>query len=236
MKMLRGLIYGSVGIGLLWLSGARAGEPDRKWLDSFGVNEKNLSSTGRNTCFILEPGYQLVFEGKEDGAPVQLTITVLNETKRVDGVETRVVEERETNNGKLAEVSRNYFAFDPTAHDVYYFGEDVDMYKDGKVINHEGGWLSGVKGAKYGMAMSGSPRVGNRYFQEVAPGIAMDRAEVVSTNEIVSTPAGIFVHCVKTEETTPLEPKSREYKYYAPEVGLIQDGDLKLARHGQTKD
>ena len=170
------------------------------------------------------------------GADTPIDITVLDETKRVDGVETRVVEERETSNGKLVEVSRNYFAFDPVARNIYYFGEDVDMYKDGKVVNHDGRWLSGVKGAKYGLAMSGTPRVGDRYFQEVAPDIAMDRAEVVSTNEIVSTPAGIFVHCVKTEETTPLEPQSKEYKYYAPQVGLIQDGKLKLVRYRQTKD
>jgi hypothetical protein len=234
--MLKGLISATVGIGLLWLPMVKAGEPGGKWLDSFGVNEKSLSSTGRNACFILEPGYQLVFEGKEDGAPVQLTITVLNETKKVDGVETRVVEERETSNGKLAEVSRNYFAFDPISHGIYYFGEDVDMYKGGKVVNHDGSWLSGVNGAKYGLAMPGTPRVGERYFQEVAPGTAMDRAETVSTNETVHTPAGIFVHCVKTEETTPLEPQSKEYKHYAPQVGLIQDGGLKLVSHGQVKD
>jgi hypothetical protein len=35
---------------------------------------------------------------------------VLDETKTVDGVETRIVEERETVNGKPIEVSRNYFA------------------------------------------------------------------------------------------------------------------------------
>jgi len=215
---------------------ANAGESGAKWLDSFDVNEKNLLPTGRNRYFIIEPGYELVFEGREDGAAVQLTITVLDETKRVDGVETRVVEERETCNGKLAEISRNYFAFDPAARNLYYFGEDVDIYKDGKVVNHEGGWLSGAKGAKYGLVMSATPRVGDRYFQEVAPGIAMDRAEVVSTNEMVSTPAGIFVHCVKVEETTPLEPQSKEYKYYAPQVGLIQDGKLKLVRYRQTKD
>jgi len=35
---------------------------------------------------------------------------------------------------------------------------------------------------------------------------------------------------VKVEETTPLEPGVREYKYYAREVGLVQDGPLKLVR------
>ena len=79
--MLRRLICASMGFGLLWLPMVHAGEPGAKWLDSFGVNENNLSPTGRNAYFILEPGYQLAFEGKEDGAPVQLTITVLNTTK-----------------------------------------------------------------------------------------------------------------------------------------------------------
>ena len=125
--MLRNLMCASVWMGLSWLPMAHAGESGAKWLDSFGVNEKNLTATGRNRYFIVEPGYELVFEGKEDGEPVQLTITVLNETKKVDGVETRVVEERETNGGKLVEVSRNYFAFDPTARNFYYFGEDVDV-------------------------------------------------------------------------------------------------------------
>jgi Concanavalin A-like lectin/glucanases superfamily len=53
----------------------------------------------------------------------ELTITVLNETKMVDGVETRVVEERETKGGKLKEVSRNYFAISKRTNDVFYFGE-----------------------------------------------------------------------------------------------------------------
>jgi hypothetical protein len=149
-------------------------------------------------------------------------------------VETRVVEEREISEGKPLEVSRNYFAFDPTTRNVYYFGEDVDAYKDGKIVSHGGGWLSGTGGSKYGLAMPGDVRVGERYYQEVAPGTAMDRAEIVSTNETVTTPAGMFRGCVKTEETTPLEPKSKEYKYYAPGIGLVRDADLRLVKHGQV--
>lgn len=45
------------------------------------------------------------------------------------------------------------------------------------------------------------------------------------------TPAGTFARCLKTKETTPLESGS-EYKFYAPGVGLVQDGGLKLASHG----
>jgi hypothetical protein len=60
----------------------------------------------------------------------------------------------------------------------------------------------------------------------------MDRAEILSTKEILQTPAGKFENCLKTKETTPLEPKSKEYKIYAPGVGLIKDGDLVLTGYG----
>ena len=48
-----------------------------------------------NPYFILEPGWQLVLEGEEDGEIVHLEITVLDEVEWVDGVWTRVIEERE---------------------------------------------------------------------------------------------------------------------------------------------
>lgn len=202
------------------------------WRDKFDVEPKNFSATGKNPCFLLEPGYQAVYDGKEGSEQVHLTITVLDETKMVDGVTTRVLEEKETHDGKVAEISRNYFAIDSTSGDVYYFGEDVDEYIDGKITGHSGSWLSGVNGAHYGLMMPAHPKVGDRYCQEVAPKIAMDRAEVVSVTESVTVPAGTFQKCLKTEETTPLEPNSKAYKLYAPGVGLISDGTLLLVKSG----
>ena len=58
--------------------------------------------------------------------------------------------------------------------------------------------------------------------------MAMDRAEIVSINEVVKTPAGTFEKCLKTRETTPLEPDVEEFKWYAPGVEPIRDGTLKL--------
>jgi hypothetical protein len=199
------------------------------WSTDIKINKDDLSSVGTNTYLILEPGYQLYFkEGKAD-----LTVTVLDETKRVDGVETRIVEERETEGGKLTEVSRNYFAISKKDKTVYYFGEDVDTYnKQGAVTGHEGSWHAGVGGAKAGIMMPGVVRVGQRYYQEVAPKLAMDRAEIVSVTESLRVPAGKFEKVLKTEESTPLEPKAKEYKYYAAGVGLLKDGGLELVRYG----
>ena len=63
----------------------------------------------------------------------------------------------------------------------------------------------------------------------------MDHAEHVPSSETVNTPAGKFEHCLKVKETTPLDPANAEYKYYAPGIGLVQDGDLKLFKHGFIK-
>jgi hypothetical protein len=199
--------------------------------DQFKLPFENFAPTGRNRYFILEPGYQQIFEGQTDGKAGQLVITVLNDMKMLAGVETRVVEERESADGKLIEVSRNYFAVDKATSDIYHFGEDVDIYKNGRVASHEGSWRAGEDGARWGLFMPAEPKVGQKFQQEIAPKVAMDRVEVQSVSEKVSVPAGNFEGCVKTEETTPLKPNTKEHKYYAPEVGLLIDGDLKLVKH-----
>jgi hypothetical protein len=200
---------------------------ERTWTDDFSSERDALRSTGRNPYFVLEPGYQLVLE---DGGE-HLTITVLDETKLVDGVETRVVEERETKDDVPTEVSRNYYAISTVTNSVFYFGEEVDTYRNGTVADHAGAWLAGVGTARFGLMMPGLPLLGSRYYQEVAPGIAMDRARIVSTSDTLTTPAGVFTGVLVIEETTPLEPGT-ERKYYAPGVGLLQDGSLKLVRYG----
>ena len=210
----------------------RLPQPDTdEWTSAFAVEPGELVATGRNPYFVLEPGYQLILEGGN----VRLAVTVLDATRTVAGVETRVVEERETDKGKPVEVSRNYFAISTRTNSVFYFGEDVDIYKNGRVTSHEGGWLAGIGGARFGLAMPGEPRPQAKYYQEIAPKVAMDRAEVISVNANVTTPAGVFTNCLETEETTPLEPGAKEAKYYARGIGLVQDGPLKLVRHGRPK-
>jgi hypothetical protein len=224
------LILGAIG-----LPAAEDQAPKKLWTEKFPVDAGELGPTGRNPYFVLEPGYRCVYEGQEHGKPADLTITVLDETRQIDHVETRVVEERETENGQLVEVSRNFFAISKRTNSVYYFGEEVDIYKNGKIVDHEGAWTSGAGGAKFGLAMPGTVLLGARYYQELAPDKAMDRAEIASLSDVLATPAKRFTDCLKIEETTPLEPGVKEYKRYAAGVGLIQDGPLKLVRSGFVK-
>jgi len=199
-----------------------------RWTRSFGVEKDEWLSSGRNPYVILEPGYQSTLRNGNE----QLVVTVLDDTKPIAGVTTRVVEERETKNGTPVEVSRNYFAMSRRTNSVFYFGEEVDTYRDGKVSGHEGAWLANGRDVNFGLMMPGEVLLSARYYQEIAPKVAMDRAEIVSSTEPVTTPAGTFTGCVKIEETTPLEPGAREYKYYARGIGLIKDGSLSLVKYG----
>jgi hypothetical protein len=221
-----GSMLGTVGLGL---TPDQASARRRRIGFTKTFLPEEYSTTGKNPYFIpLQLGARLVLEGTEDKSLIRLRITVLNQTKVVDGVTTRVVEERETEDGELIEVSRNYFAIGKQTNSVFYFGEDVDFYEDGQIVSHEGSWLSGVGGATFGLLMPGIVLLGSKYFQEVAPGVALDRAQHVSLTEEVETPAGLFEECLKVRETTPLEPNAVEFKFYAQGVGLIQDGPLKL--------
>ncbi|MDB5937205.1 MAG: hypothetical protein JWQ01_4549 [Massilia sp.] len=201
------------------------------WQSEFGIKSCKLEATGRNPYLVLEPGYQLQLEGGD----TKLQITVLDDTKTVDGVVTRVVEEREWKDGKLSEIARNYFAICPQTKDVFYFGEDVDFYENGKVVKHDGSWLAG-NGNRAGLFMSGSPKSGMKYYQELAPKVAMDRAEIVSVNDTCKTPAGTFANCLKIKEGSAIETAAVEYKYFAPSIGLVGDDTLRLTRHGPAKN
>lgn len=205
---------------------------EERFTSFFPVDKADLATTGRNRFFILEPGYSLRLEGREDGQNARDTITVLDETKTIDGVVTRVVEERHLMGGELVEVSRNFFAFDRETTNVFYFGEAVDNYENGRVINHNGSWRAGSNGARFGLIMPGTQLLGARYFQEIAPKRAMDRAKTIRVRLTVTTPVGKFKNSLKTEETTPREPGVTEFKIYAPGIGLVQDGGLKLVRRG----
>jgi hypothetical protein len=159
----------------------------------------------------------------------EVRITVLDETEIVDGVTTRVVEEREWVDGDLEEVSRNFYVECLGTEDVYYFGEDV-VDGDGNPVPD--GWRAGVNGARPGIIFpGGAVLLGARYFQEVAPGVALDRAEHRKMGLDRTVPAGSFSGCVLVLDTNALDdPKGKngDEKVYCPGVGIIMDEEMEL--------
>jgi hypothetical protein len=208
---------------------------NKSWTSSFNLEDCNFSTTGSNSYFILQPGYQLVFAGVEDDEPLNVTVTISNETKVVgEGIVTRVVEEKVVNGetGDLKELTKDYFAICDKTNSVFYFGEDVNNYEDGELVDHEGSWLHGSDNARAGLIMPGTVLLGSRYYQEIAPEVALDKAEVVSMNQTVSVPAGTFNDVVQMKESNDLEPGVEESNLHVPGVGQVIDNELELVRYG----
>jgi len=209
------------------------------YTQTFNLNGCQLEPRGVNPYFIpLLPGHYLLLSGvEEDDEGEEVTLTVLIQvmpgTKMVDGTRCAIVREMEWEDEDLVEVSHNYFAICRSTKAIFYFGEDVDDYEDGVIVGHGGAWLAGENGNLAGLIMPGMPLVGSRYYQEIAPGVALDRAEHLDNDATVETPSGRFTSCLSVAETTPLNPGELSLKAYAPGIGLIHDDVISLVDHGR---
>ena len=223
---------------LLSAPGILAAAPVTDFNVDFDLDDCTFASDGRNPFFSLVPGDELRLEGEDDGEEVVVLIRVLHATRTIklltdDGellrIVTRVVEEREWVDDELVEVSRNFFARCKETNDIFYFGETVDIYEDGQVVSHDGAWIAGKHGALPGIIMPGRFLLGSRYYQELAPGLALDRAEHKTMGMKIHVPAGTFDDCVEIIETSPLEPGHESRKVYCEGIGLVIDGAAELA-------
>ena len=180
---------------------------------------------------------QDVLEGTEDGKQIRITRTVMpgkHKTFTIAGqkVDALVVEDREYEDGVIAEIAIDYFAQDD-AGTVYYLGEEVDEYEGGKLKGHSGSWMFGKDTQIPGVQFPAHPKVGVRFKTEDVSKEINETDEVVSVSETVVTPAGTFKNCVKVRED--LADGTTEYKYYAPGVGVVREvppnSDVLLKSH-----
>jgi hypothetical protein len=162
-----------------------------------------------------------VIEGTEDGKKARVESRVRRRPGRVAGSPVTVVEVTESEDGEVVERTEDYYAQD-TKGNVWYMGERVDDYKDGKLVGHGGEWLAGKDGAKPGLFMPARPRVGRKFEQERAPGVAEDESEVVEVGLSIQVPAGRFSDCIRTKDVAPLDDVT-EFKFYCAGVGLIRE-------------
>lgn len=222
-------------------TGSAAAQEEPQFTSQFRIQDCEFSAFGENPYFNLRPGSRRVYRGTENGQTVGTVATVLASTRiirlpNIGRVTTAILEERHTEDGTLVEVSKNFFAVCEETRDVFYFGEQVDIFNPDGTVTHEGAWLAGRNGAKPGIIMPGTFLLGARYFNEVAPDVAMDRDENIEMDLDVVTPAGMFRGCVKVLETTPLEPGAESEKTYCPGVGLVVDDVQELISRSPSDD
>jgi hypothetical protein len=169
-----------------------------------------------NPWWPMEPGNHWTFR---EGSSVD-NITVTDRTKRIMGIEARVVRDVLTENGQVVEDTFDWYAQDADGN-VWYMGEDTKEFENGQLKTTAGSWQAGVKNAQPGILIPARPSPGLAYRQEYLKGEAEDRAKVLSLTASATVPHGAFDHALLTEDTTPLEPNLVERKYYVKGIGPV---------------
>ncbi|USN58930.1 MAG: hypothetical protein H6767_02330 [Candidatus Peribacteria bacterium] len=168
------------------------------------INPSDFTTEIDNPYFSLPIGKKLVYESETEDGLEKIVIMVPGWTKTVQGVETLVFWDRVYLDGELIEDTRDYLAQHKKTGDVWYFGEHVDNYEDGKFVDHHGAWWAGVDGAIAGKWVTGNPQVGDYFMNELLVGEAEDESKIVGINETVKTPFGTFTQCIKSLDGSPL--------------------------------
>ncbi len=181
------------------------------------INPSDFTSEITNPYFSMPVGKKMIYEAKKEEGVERIEILIPGWTRNVSGVETLVFWDRVYLDGELIEDTRDYIAQDKEGN-VWYFGEHVDNYAGGKLVDHEGAWLSGVNGAKPGIWMKANPKVGEEYRQEYYKDLAEDIGRVEGVMVEVSVPAGNYKDCVKIFEWSPLF-SATAYKYHCSVAG-----------------
>ena len=187
------------------------------------IDPADFVSVIDNPYFPLQPGTTLVYDNP--GKDAFDTFIVTRDTRVIDGVTCVEVHDSVFTDGELTEDTLDWFAQDKDGN-VWYFGENTAELEDGLISTIEGTFMAGVDGDKPGIIMKAHPAVGDFYRQEFSIGNAEDEAETLGLNASVTVPYGSFQHCLKSEETTPLEPDALEDKFYAPGVGNVLTVDV----------
>ncbi|MBI3636089.1 MAG: hypothetical protein HY216_07720 [Candidatus Rokubacteria bacterium] len=184
-------------------------------------------ATVDNPFFPLVPGTTFIYEGQTAQGLEHDEFAVTHNTKLILGVTCVEVHDVVTTGGELTEDTLDWFAQDTTGN-VWYFGENSQQLAGGLTVGLEGSWTGGVDGAVPGIVMEAHPTIGDFYRQEFLLKDAEDMAEVVSLTESVTVPVQVaaFDNCLKTKETSPLEPDVTENKFYAAGVGNLLTIDL----------
>ncbi len=167
---------------------------------------------------------------------------VLGRGPKILGVRTTTVLDKGYENGVLTERTFDHYAQDREGN-VWYMGEDTTSFEyddDGTLISKstEGSWRAGRHHALPGYAMPVDLSPGFQYYQEFAPADdAVDEGKTFAIVDRLRVGGTTYHDVLQVLETTAAEPDSREFKFYAPGVGLIraeEELDTNLANPGVT--
>ena len=195
-----------------------------------GVDAAALTSVVSHPLLMFSTLKRAIYVGKErDGDTgqafkVRLELTARDTAETIAGIKVTVIDATDFADDEVVERARNFYAQHQSG-DVYYIAEHIDDYEGGKMVGHEGQWVAGENGTQAGLLMPATPKPGDVFETERAPGIALERTKVVSTSRTVKVPAGTFKDCIETEVYDPIG-KATVRRWYCPGVGLVKEAGV----------
>ena len=183
---------------------------------------------------------QTIYGGHVDGKPFRTEVSLLPGVKPTvwqgKTINTAIVQYVAYLDGRIHEVAIDWYA---QADDgsVWYFGEDVFNYEDGKVADTKGTWAAGDT-TPAAMIVPANPQVGDVYRPENAPGIAFEEVRVAKVDQDVAGPSGNIRGAIEVNELHM--DGTREGKVFAPGYGEFSTGspggDLEAASLASPTD
>ncbi len=183
-----------------------------------------------NPWMPLKPGMQYIYDGAvvEDGEKIahRIVFTVTDLTKIINGIETRVIWDRDFSKDKLLESELTFFAQDDDGN-VWHLGQHREVYDETEFVGGRT-WLIGhLEGAKAGIMMKADPKAGAASYSQgfaPAPFNWTDRARLIKTGTSLKVAYGTYDDVLVIEEFNEEEPGAFQLKYYAKGVGNIGVG------------
>lgn len=223
-------VAAAVGFGATALAGPGTGVRAASGNDCASYNPQvppagTFTSTIDNPYFPLPVGRTYLYRGGEGTQREVEHLKVTPDTNVIQGVTTTVVRDILRDKGSVVEKTIDWYAQDGQGN-VWYFGEDTEVFLPNGKVDPSGSWEAGVNGAKPGLIMEADPQVPDAYRQECLSGQAEDTAWTIDRGGSTTVAFGTVHHVVRSLEFTVLEPNVISEKRYAPGLGIVMERDL----------
>lgn len=178
-----------------------------------------------NPLFPISDLHSVLALGRVDGERLRVETTLLPETKTIEwnGLQVEALQAQflAYHDGRIEEVAVDLYAQSDDGA-VWYFGEDVFVYKDGRVVATLGTWRADLDGPA-SMIMPANPQVGDAYRTENVPRLEFFEESIVkSIGKMVVGPTGSVEGAMIGQELH--FPGSVEDKIFAPGYGEFFSG------------
>lgn len=187
------------------------------WAYNPTIAPNDFSSNIDNEYMSLPIGKKFMYTEETDEGRIKTEIFIPWTTKKIMGVTTRILWERQYLDGVLIKDTRAFIAQDNNEN-VWYFGKNIDNYDEGLYLNHDGSWIAGVDNALPGIWLPWSPKSGGGYQQEYLQGEAENKTSIIAINQSLRSDGISYTNCIKAYEYSDINLEYKKNKYYCWDV------------------